>query len=142
VAWLLAALVVVLLAGYAVLATATHELTFGSNFWTNVLVIVPIAAAGLLVAARQPGTRSGGSPWPRGALLARLGQRPVRGTGLPDGSSPARGPGGGAARVVLVPVGPDLPDDHPALPGRDFAVAALAAALEPAHVSVWVRPPE
>jgi hypothetical protein len=59
VAWLLAALVVVLLADYAVLATATHELTFGSNFWTNVLVIVPFAAVGLLVAARQPGNPIG-----------------------------------------------------------------------------------
>jgi len=59
VAWLLAGLVVVLLAGYAVLATATHELTFGSNFWNNVLIIVPITAIGLLVAARQPGNPIG-----------------------------------------------------------------------------------
>jgi hypothetical protein len=58
VAWLLAALIVVLLAGYAVLAAATHELTFG-RFWSDVLVIVPIAAIGLLVAARQPGNPIG-----------------------------------------------------------------------------------
>jgi len=55
VAWLLAALVVVLLAGYTVLAAATRELTFASNFWTGVLIIVAITPIGLLVAARQPG---------------------------------------------------------------------------------------
>jgi hypothetical protein len=53
---------------------------------------------------------------------------------------------GGLAAVLLAlywsPLVLTFPDDHPALPGRDFAVAALAAALEPAHVSVWVRPPE
>ena len=59
VAWLLAALIVVLLAGYAVLAAVTHELTFASNFWLNVLVIAPVAAVGLLVAARQPGNPIG-----------------------------------------------------------------------------------
>jgi hypothetical protein len=53
VAWLLAGLVAVMLAGYAVLAAATHELTFGT-FWTTVIVVVPVAAIGWLVAARQP----------------------------------------------------------------------------------------
>ena len=59
VAWLVAALTVVLLAGYAVLAAATHELTSSSDFWSKVLVIVPITAIGLLVAARQPGNPIG-----------------------------------------------------------------------------------
>ncbi len=57
-AWLLAVLTVVLLAGCAVLSAATHELTFG-RYWTSVLVIVPVTAAGLLVAARQPGNPIG-----------------------------------------------------------------------------------
>ena len=64
VVWLLAGLVVVLLAGYAVLATVTHELTFGSSFWTNALVIMSFAAVGLLVAARQPGNPIGWIAWP------------------------------------------------------------------------------
>ena len=55
---LLAVLTVVLLAGFAVLADATHELTFG-DFWSNVLAFVPVAAVGLLVAARQPGNPIG-----------------------------------------------------------------------------------
>ncbi len=58
-AWLLAALTVVLLVGYAVLSAATHELTFGSGFWTNTLIIVSVTAVGLLVAARQPGNPIG-----------------------------------------------------------------------------------
>jgi hypothetical protein len=58
VGWLLAVLVVVLLACYAVLAAAAHELTF-SRFWVNVVVIVPVAAVGWLVAARQPGNPIG-----------------------------------------------------------------------------------
>ena len=58
VAWLLAVLIVVLLVGFAVLAAATHELTFG-DFWSNVLAFVPAAAVGLLVAARQPGNPIG-----------------------------------------------------------------------------------
>jgi hypothetical protein len=53
VAWLLAALIVVLLVGCAVLSAATHELTFG-RYWSNALLIVPLTAVGLLVAARQP----------------------------------------------------------------------------------------
>jgi hypothetical protein len=49
VAWLLAALVVVLLASYVVLAAATHELTFVSYFWTNLLVIASITLPVLAV---------------------------------------------------------------------------------------------
>jgi hypothetical protein len=59
VAWLLASLIVVLLAGYTVLAAATHELTSGSDFWANVLIIVPVTAIGLLVATRQPSNPTG-----------------------------------------------------------------------------------
>jgi hypothetical protein len=58
VAWLLAVLIVVLLAGFAALSSATHELTFG-DFWSNVLAFVPAAAVGLLVASRQPGNPIG-----------------------------------------------------------------------------------
>ncbi len=58
VAWLLAVLIVVLLAGFAALSSATHELTFG-DFWSNVLAFVPAAAVGLLVAYRQPGNPIG-----------------------------------------------------------------------------------
>jgi len=68
-AWLLATLSVVMLAGYAVLAAAAHELTFGS-FWSNVLVIVPVTAIGLLVAARQPGNPIGWIALVEGVLCA------------------------------------------------------------------------
>ena len=69
VAWLLAALVVVLLAGYALLAAATHELTFGI-YWSNALPIVPLAAVGLLVAARQPGNPIGWMALAEAALIS------------------------------------------------------------------------
>jgi hypothetical protein len=70
VAWLLAALIVVMLACYVVLAVATHELTSGSDFWDNVLVIVPITAIGLLVAARQPGNPIGWIALAEGVLFS------------------------------------------------------------------------
>jgi hypothetical protein len=70
VAWLLAGLIVALLAGYAVLAVTTHELTFGSNFWTNVLTIVPVTVIGLLVADGQPGNPIGWMALAEGVLCS------------------------------------------------------------------------
>lgn len=52
-AWLLAALIVALLATFAALAAAAHDLTL-SDFWNNLVIVVAIAVIGLLVAVRQP----------------------------------------------------------------------------------------
>ncbi|HEY6279148.1 MAG TPA: hypothetical protein VIX86_22780 [Streptosporangiaceae bacterium] len=57
-AWLLAAVILLLLAASPVLASQSHELTIGS-FWSSVLVYLPLGAVGLVVAARQPGNPIG-----------------------------------------------------------------------------------
>ncbi len=146
VAWLLAGLVVVLLAGYAVLATATHELTFGSNFWNNVLIIVPITAIGLLVAARQPvllatqvlkfhGTVAvAASTLVAAALFNPLRRRVQRIVDRRFNRTRYDADRMVAAFAARLQDAVDLDS------ARDDLTAVVRQALEPAHVSVWIRP--
>jgi hypothetical protein len=57
-AWVLAGLILVLLAASLVLAVQAHELTI-AQFWSSVLVWLSVGAVGLVVAGRQPANPMG-----------------------------------------------------------------------------------